>query len=480
MLRRRLLAVPAAALATVALAVALAVAACDRAPRHPPTPAPAPVAAVGAGRPASVILIIGDGFGPSQLTLARDFAFGPGGGRFRLELMPVLGLATTHSASNAVTDSAAAATALFAGVKTDNRYVGLDAAGAPARSLADAAADAGWRVGIVTTTTVAHATPAAFYAHLDDRYRYAEIAEQLVAAPPDLVVGGGRADLLPAAAGGEREDGRDLVAEARAAGHTVWTEPRWRAGGAATAADFPLLVLLADDHLRFQLDQDAVPEPARDPSLAELTGFALETLGGVGEPFLLLVEGGRIDHAAHDFDAAGVGRETMAFDAAVGTVLDYLERHPETLVVLTADHATAGLAINDFIDWPALHRQRASVETMARRVQSGEADAAYLEAMTGFPWSTDEVATVRAASDKYDARRRLGRLLGERNGVTWIPRLGGPGSTRGHTGEDVPVFAAGRGAERFRGLLDNTEIALRTAELLGWTVAGSPVGGATP
>ncbi len=417
----------------------------------------------------AVVLMIGDGLGPSQITLARYFTFGPTDGRFAFEQMPVTALVSTWSASNAVTDSGAAATAFAAGVKTKNHYVGLDAQGREVITLADHAKNNGWGVGYVTTTTITHATPAAFYSHVENRYRQeGEIPDQLLAHRPDVVLAGGTAHFLPEKDGGKRKDQRDLLAQAEADGWTVWRSASDIAQAKESGGTPPLLALMDSSHLHFTLDLRN--EPALEqPNLAEMTRIALATLRKEGKPFFLLVEGGRIDHASHSFDAAGTATEVQAFDEAVRVVLNDVVQHPKTLVVLTADHATGGLAINDDVDWDALKNQKASVARMTQKIRAGELDAEGIQRLTGWPVTEKEIESVRSIDNKYSAERRLGTILSEYHGVTWIRESDvDRKETVGHTGEDVPLFAQGPGSERFQGMLDNTEIPKRIVEVVGW------------
>lgn len=417
-------------------------------------------------KPRSVILLVGDGLGFSQLSLAR-YATKGRDGRLALESMPVTGFVSTWSASNFVTDSGAAATAFSSGVKTDNRFLGLDPAKRPVRTLGELAKAAGWRIGYVTTTRITHATPAAFYAHHDDRYDEARVAEQLVAADVDLALGGGRAQFVPEVAGGARRDDRNLLDEARARGWSVLErgqKPAWDGTGR-------LLGLFASSHLAYELDDRNYPPERRDPTLAQLTEVALDGLPRDGKPFFLMIEGGRIDHAGHEFDAAGVVAETARFDEAVARVLDWRRRNPETLVLLTADHPTGGLALNDFARWDDLDDRTASVLWLASQIRNAGAGIDLLAERTGYDdWTEAEVDAVRDAPDAYEANRRLGRSLAARDGFTWAAKVTDD-DTHGHTADDVPIFAEGPGAERFGGALDNTEIARRLAELLDWRLS---------
>jgi alkaline phosphatase len=334
-------------------------------------------------------------------------------------------------------------------------------------SLAELAQRAGWAIGYVTTSRVTHATPAAFYAHHRDRYDECAIARQLLEQGPDLVLGGGIEWFDPAARCRE-----DLLGRARAAGYTVWL----RAADLDEPAPAKLLGLLAHGHLPFQLDERDRPAAERSPSLRRLTEIALASLGRDGRSFFLLVEGARIDHAAHDFDAAGVAAEISALDDAVGAVLAFQRRRPDTLVVLTADHATGGLAINEFVDWASLERQRMSVQAMTRMLCAGngaEAQAA-VRAASGFPDLALDAAAICASAQDAVKVLAVGRAIAERNGITWVPRVDlSRGATHGHTGEDVPLYAGGPGAARFAGVLDNTDVARRIADLLDWDGLGA-------
>lgn len=431
-----------------------------------------------AAKPRSVILFIGDGLGFSHLTFARNYAFGPGGGRLVLEGLPVTAILSTWSASNSTTDSAAAGTALAAGVKTKNKAVGVTEDGAVARSFAETAQEKGWKVGYVTTTRVTHATPASFYAHVKHRYGDSDtIGVQLLEHAPDLVLGGGKRAFLPETVeGGKRQDDRNLIEEAKAAGYTIW-EDILPEGPAPPKT----LGLFDMTHLDYVVDALQRPEDERPPTLEQMTRVALDTLGQHDESFFLMVEGGRIDHGGHDFDAPTVALETLEFDKAVALALEYQKQHPDTLIVLTSDHGTGGLTTSDWVDWDALKRQKASVEWMARAIRRG-AGLDMLAEKTGYTdFTEDDLEAIRNPSreevicgpDNPEERLRvgygtrvLGGELGRRYGVTWMPCIGK--TTHGHTSEDVPLYAGGPGAERFQGTLDNTEVPEILMDLLGW------------
>jgi alkaline phosphatase len=183
-----------------------------------------------------------------------------------------------------------------------------------------------------------------------------------------------------------------------------------------------------------------------------------------------MIEGGRIDHAGHDFDAASVVAETLRFDEMVQEVLAWAEGRPDALVLLTADHATGGLTLNDHARWELLARRTASVAWLASRIRNAGSSTDLLAAHTGADdWTEADVEAIRRAPDASEANRRLGRMLAQRDGFTWSARVTDD-DTHGHTGEDVPIYASGAGAERFGGVLDNSEIARRLADVLGVTV----------
>lgn len=411
-------------------------------------------------RPTAVILMIGDGMGFPQVTFARDLLLAPGD-RWAFEQLPITGIVSTRSESNLTTDSAAAATAMSSGAKTSNQRIGTTASGESAPTIAEAAQAGGWRVGFVTTTAVTHATPAAFYAHVEDRYSdVGDIGQQLLTHQPDVVLGGGFGSWEEESAQVDTRRG-ELVRQAQAAGYSIWSTESPR-----DARPEKLMGLLADDHFPFRLDDLRETVDRRRPALAELTRIALDVLSRDGKPFFLMVEGGRIDHACHSFDATTSAYEVEDFSRATAVVREFMEDHPRTLVVVTADHATGGLAINDYADWEALRRQRASAEWMASQIRDAGAGVEMVREMTGFDDVTDEeIAAVRDEPDKYDAWRLMGKLLSRRNGITWVPHVGE--DTKGHTGEDVPLYAGGPGAERFQGVLDNTDIAKRIFEISG-------------
>jgi alkaline phosphatase len=391
-------------------------------------PADAPPAAP--QRP-SVILFIGDGMGPSQVTLGRIVKDAP----LYMDSITTTALVLNESLGGQVTDSAAAATALASGFKTKNHFIGMDVEGRPLKLITEELSAAGYRIGIVTTTRVTHATPAGFYAHVPTRAEEPAIANQLaqklISGQINVCMGGG-AKYFPV----ERRE--ELVARG--------------------------LTLLGEDHLAPAIDGTGAA------TLATMTARALAALAGDGtKPFFLMVEGGRIDHACHGHDAAAAAREVIAFDDAVNVGLEAVARSPRLLVVVTADHATGGLALSEVTDRPGLRRVKAAAITMlARAEKDPERLRVIVRELAGLELTEEEAKLALAKEYKYAHGGALAHLLSAKLGVHFAWPLDvqdGYHSTEGHDATMVPLYAAGFGAERFGGTMDNTDIPKRIREL---------------
>jgi alkaline phosphatase len=265
----------------------------------------------------SVILFIGDGMGPQIVSIAKIYSERSLGAELNMVNLANTGTAgyqTTHAADRLVTDSAASGTALATGKKTNNGVVGMSPRGRELKNLFEHAVERGKAVGVVSTTAVTHATPACFLAHVPSREMQYEIAEQIVKSDAAVVLGGGYRYFLPPERG-KRADGRDLTAEARRHGfEVVFDSKDLRRSNAAR-----LLGLFAADHLPFERArrEDEVP------SLVDMTSKALGILAADPDGFLLVVEGGRIDHAEHDKNISDAIGDFFAFDAAIGYAMDY-------------------------------------------------------------------------------------------------------------------------------------------------------------
>ena len=404
-----------------------------------------------------VIYFICDGMGISQVTLGR-LASQRMGRPYHFDRIPSVGLASTRSRDSYVTDSAAAGTALATGVKTNNWSVGQDAEGQPLETLIDVAHRSGWATGVLTNTRVTHATPAAFTAHVWHRNEEAAIARQQAAKGyPDLLIGGGARFF------GERER-----AQFQANGFEVVTD----VADLATVKGPKVAGLIAGSHLPYRIDADEGTPPLKD-----LTARAVELLEAQGKPFFLLVEAGKIDHAGHDHDAAAMIHEQLDMNEALGWALNYQQEHPDTLVVITSDHATGALGITEVSEIVRLTRSGSSAAEIMKRVgklePAARAEAIKAEVLRAHAeveledWEIDEVML---HDDKYYQAMALGHAISRRLGVSFYDldfqheRLKG---THGHDGGMVGVYAAGVQAGRFGGIYENTEVPVRIAEIAG-------------
>lgn len=284
-----------------------------------------------AAAPRNVILMIGDGMGFPQVTLARLSL--AEGATLAMDSMKYGGSAKTHSANATVTDSAAGGTALATGYKTNNGMIATTPDGKAVQTILEAAQTRKKSTGLLTTVTITHATPASFGAHVDARADEAGIAPQYLERRIDVLMGGGRYYFMPKSQeGSKRADERDLLAEAKQLGYAVTNTPEEM----RAVKSGKLLGL-------FQLSSLSAVAP--DPPLAEMTAKAIELLSQNKNGFFLMVEGGQIDWRAHDNDAAGTIKHMMDFDAAVAKALEFARRKGDTLVIVTADHETGGLTI---------------------------------------------------------------------------------------------------------------------------------------
>ncbi|OGK12729.1 MAG: hypothetical protein A2W80_18170 [Candidatus Riflebacteria bacterium GWC2_50_8] len=278
-------------------------------------------------KPKNIILMIGDGMGVAHVTAAKLVY-----GSLNMERFKIMGMHISGSANSYITDSAAAGTALATGYKTNNDVVGLDPDGKPLKNIMEYAKEAGKRTGIAVTSILFHATPAAFSSHHKARYEYDDITAKQVEFGLDIMIGGGLDNYYPKSfPGSRRRDERHLMNELRDKMSVVTT---YKA----------LSQLKRARNLAAILDGGHLPHPAkRDYTLGNLTDKAIELLNVKDQGFVLMVEGSQIDHAGHDNDMDRILAETLDFDTAVKSALDFAEKDGNTLVVVTADHETGGL-----------------------------------------------------------------------------------------------------------------------------------------
>jgi len=300
----------------------------------------APVSGL-AGQTKNIILLIGDGMGPAQIGAAWLYSNRVLGKELRMvEVMRAgrTGYMVNDAADAIVTESAAAATQMATGVRARLKALSVAADGkTPLKTILEIAKERGMATGLVTTSGITDATPAAFATHVPSRNDEAAVAVQELQLGVDVLLGGRKRFFLPESAQGERRDDRNLVEEARRAGYSVVST----AAELRQAPGRKILGLFNVDNMAYEIDRSATAEP----SLAEMAAKTIEVLACNPNGFFAMIEGGRIDHAAHRNDASGMIGEMLAFDQAVGVALDFQRRSPDTLLIVTADHETGGLAV---------------------------------------------------------------------------------------------------------------------------------------
>ncbi|MFQ5831620.1 MAG: alkaline phosphatase [Candidatus Thorarchaeota archaeon] len=274
----------------------------------------------------SVILMIGDGMGFQQVKLARWVEVGKD-----MNLTMETGLfswsATTYSANSPITDSAAAGTAISSGVKTYNGMIAMDTFGLPVQTILEIAQSMNKATGVITTTTVNHATPASFMTHVMSRTDYSEITRQIVEeAAVDVIMGGGNSSFSSG-----------QLATMMANGYT-YVQNRVEFEQVTSGK---VLGLFSHSGM----DTEQTRNLTTTPSLAEMTNKSLEILSQDSDGFFLMVEGGQIDWGCHDNNKTYAALEAIAFNKAVNASLKYVQEHSNTILIVTADHETGGLLV---------------------------------------------------------------------------------------------------------------------------------------
>ena len=420
--------------------------------------------------PKYIFLFIGDGMASPQRMVAEEFARHAGHGRLVINQMPYHGTTRTGSTNSLVTDSAASGTAIACGEKTYNGAIGIAKdKKRHLKSIAAVAKENNYKVGIVTTVTINHATPAAFYAHRTNRSQYYEIGLDLVKSGFDYFAGGGVAMSDNKKSKEYQGDINDL---ARKAGYKVIDrEDEFKALKPGSGK------VLINANIPYAID---TPENAVF-TLANLTAKGIELLDN-NRGFFMMVEGGKIDQAGHANDAATNLRDVLAFDDAVRVAFDFAKKHPdETLIVVTGDHETGGMTMGFAATGYAMYMERlalqeCSVGMFSRKLKDAKErnpNLSYEEIYQlltdnfGFVFdakskspmklSTAEKATIKKAIDKGKLPETARIIMAKRAGIGW--------TTGAHTALPVLTTASGKYAERFTGFYENSDISNRLKAL---------------
>jgi alkaline phosphatase len=419
-------------------------------------------------RPRRIIHLVADGLSHGTLTCTDHFSvFTRGRPLTWVTLMNRPGASfawvNMRSLNSLVTDSAAAASSWGSGSRVTNGALNWLPDGRSLHTLYQLFADRRWKRGLVTTTEITHATPAGFAASISNRDKAEAIAEQYLEQKIDVLLGGGAKYFDPK----KRADKRDLTGEFKAQGYAV-CQAAADLSGAPTGK--PCLGLFASSHLPYTLDLAGnAKQRAQVPTLAAMTRTALAHLQGASH-FILQIEGGRVDHGAHNCDMAAAVHELLALDEAIDVCLEYQARVPETLIVITVDHGNGnpGLTGSGPKDgsnsriMANLKQIRCSFPEILKPLSTSSSPEAIRERVhdtTGYDVSLERAKTFAAAVQKKNrpvsdalnsATAQLGQLLSNYLGINF--------SSGSHTSDYVPLLAIGPGAERFRGFIQNTEV----------------------
>ncbi|RDW20158.1 alkaline phosphatase [Oceanobacillus arenosus] len=400
----------------------------------------------------NVIYMIPDGFSADYASNYRIYK-----GEDAVWDSHLKGLFTTYSANSDITDSAAAGTAMATGSKTNNGIIGIDPEGNKLQSILEASEEKGKSSGIVATSTITHATPASFAAHVENRNNETEIARQYIEGGLNVILGGGKSNFLPASEGGNQEE-LNLIEKAEAEGSTFveTREQLLNIDKLKIDKGDKLLGLFADDALAPELHRGETEEP----SLAEMTKTAIDVLKEDKDGFFLVVEGSQVDWAGHANDAAWAMSDVAAFEQAVEEAIDFAKKDKKTLVVVAGDHDTGGMTTgaNDSMDLNAsiLHDVKATGDYMAAQLNTDRSNVSeVLSTYTGFELSEEEVQSIQEAEN---ASLAINKVISDRAYIGW--------TSSNHTGADIPVYAYGPQSDKFVGFNDNTDLPKIIAEAL--------------
>jgi alkaline phosphatase len=450
-----------------------------------------------------IFFFVGDGLAMPQISATEMYANAISSRdvtvkRLSFSKLPVTGLCTTYDAGSLITDSASAGTAFASGNKTLNGVINMDVSKTKSfKTIAEYAKETGRKVGVVSSVSLDHATPASMYAKVPSRGNYYDIAVQLTQSGFDYFGGGGF--IQPK---GKNNDKPDVLELAKAKGYTIVnTQEEFHGLKAGSGKVLAISPTLQDSMaMKYEIDRSE-----KDLSLTDFVHKGIELMQDDPEGFFFFIEGGKIDWACHANDAVTAIKDTLAFDRAVMEALYFAEKHPqETLILVTGDHETGGMAIGfagtqyeTFFEKIALQnrsyiafneqvlnpykkktpKEQAKLEDLALAIK--ESFGIDLAALSQLQREQLERAFKRSMGNEVERSIKeeeyllyggyepltvkLTQIVNQMAGIGW--------TTYSHTGVPVPIFAKGTAQELFAGYYDNTDIFQKLVSVLGVKVA---------
>lgn len=396
--------------------------------------------------PKYVFLLIGDGMGKQHVDLARQI-----NGKLVMDELPVRGSVSTVNAEKKTTDSAASGTAYACGIKTLNGRLGIDPQGKNVDSCAVLAKKQGRMVAILTTVGLNNATPAAFYAHVKSRGESKLILEQYPASGFDILAGSGIDGMKKNVKQEDFLSGKAYQMKAADAPETDNISPEF--------VGQKIRVIAKDAAPFFAMKELTQPVFIYSKEIDDLAKFvrkSIELMEKSPKGFFMMAEGGKIDYSAHDNEVNGMLAELGKFDRAVAVALEFYKQHPdETLIIVSADHHTGGLRLSDKIQ-----KEYFTVTPSSMKINPATDSAeAILKKMSekGIDCTDAERAKLQTIMQNPDTKKKTSALnafivkaISSRSGISW--------GTRGHTSDEVYLFAIGLCADQFAGNQENSDV----------------------
>ena len=440
--------------------------------------------------PKYIFYLIGDGMGLNHVNLSEIYlaeinnkiGYQPS----ILSQFPVVSFASSNSLSNGVTDSSAGGTALAVGKKTSNGVVAMDSTGTiPYKSIAYAAKEKGLKVGITTSVSIDHATPASFYAHQSSRNMYYEIASEIVSSKFDFFAGAG---FMKTNVTFDKKDATDIYSILDKGGYKVI---RGKNGFNSNAFKGEKIVWTNNENESFDALKFAIDQQPNDMSLEDITKGAIHALSVDNKKgFFLMVEGGKIDWSSHSNDAATTLKEVLDFQKTIQLAYNFYLKYPkETLIVVTADHETGGMAIGNGsskTNVSLLQHQKVSQGILSSKIgelRKQKPNATWedvknvISSNTGL-WHAVKVSEVDEKEIKKAYEKSFVNHENETSkslyanddkiaslSIQTLNKLASIGwASNNHSAAYIPIYAIGAGAELFNKKMDNTDISKKIAE----------------